>query len=397
VELNPDLAEAHAALGEITRRRGQDGIAAEHLQRAAKLKPADPSIWQSLGLATIGKDPAEALRHFLKSKELGNANPYLQRQIAYALDMLGRLDEAAAVLRDHYAANPQLLAAMLDMGRFELWVRGRPDRALKLFTEAYRQAPAFVDAGVPVSFYPALVYLMSGHAIEASPWLARQAATASDSLAVATTRLLLAAAEGDRQALTSLAGRPPDNIPVTTRMYRLRLAADAALLAGEYERAVALYRELLERDPYIGAGRSKIRRRRSELKLAYALRKLGRNAEADPLLQETPEVFASAGRYSFAFWTIQPSHGIFYTDGELYALRGEKQKSLQALNTALAMPDDGLVPFGSVPVPIEDSPLLGSLRGEPGFDAFRQEVVRRREIMKRRVGEASEQTGLSRE
>ena len=93
--------------------------------------------------------------------------------------------------------------------------------------------------------------------------------------------------------------------------------------------------------------------------------------------------------------SIRPISGIFYTDGELYAVRGEKEKSLAALNAAVALPDDGLIPLGSLPVPIEDSPLLESLHDEPGFAAFRQEVSRRRAVMQTRVRDATARLGLA--
>jgi hypothetical protein len=42
------------------------------------------------------------------------------------------------------------------------------------------------------------------------------------------------------------------------------------------------------------------------------------------------------------------------------------------------LPEDGLIPIGSLPVAIEESPLLESLRDTSFFAEFRQEVARRR-------------------
>ncbi len=61
----------------------------------------------------------------------------------------------------------------------------------------------------------------------------------------------------------------------------------------------------------------------------------------------------------------------------------------------LTLPDDGLIPIGSLPVAIEDSPLLESLRDTPEFAEFRKEVARRRAIMERRVEAMREQLGLA--
>ena len=43
----------------------------------------------------------------------------------------------------------------------------------------------------------------------------------------------------------------------------------------------------------------------------------------------------------------------------------------------LTLPDDGLIPIGSLPVAIENSPLMESLRDTAGFAEFRQEVAHR--------------------
>ncbi len=61
----------------------------------------------------------------------------------------------------------------------------------------------------------------------------------------------------------------------------------------------------------------------------------------------------------------------------------------------LTLPDDGFVPIGALPVGIEDSPLLESVRDTPEFAQFRQEVARRRAVMKRRVEAMREQLGLA--
>ena len=78
-------------------------------------------------------------------------------------------------------------------------------------------------------------------------------------------------------------------------------------------------------------------------------------------------------------------------------MRGQKEKSLEALKSMLTLPDDGLIPIGSLPVAIEDSPLLESMRDTAGFTQFRNEVARRRAIMKQRVQAVRDQLGLAAE
>ena len=56
-----------------------------------------------------------------------------------------------------------------------------------------------------------------------------------------------------------------------------------------------------------------------------------------------------------------------------------------------------MIPIGSLPVAIEDSPLLESVRDTPEFTEFRNEVARRRTVMKRRVEATRDQLGLAAE
>jgi tetratricopeptide (TPR) repeat protein len=171
VELDPDAGGWLLRAGEIARRRGDTAKAVENFTRATKLKPGDP-----LGLAGTRPDRsrvdngAEALS---QAKALGSTDLYLDRQIATALDAMGQVEEAHRVMVEVHRAHPEFIPAAVDLGRYEMWLRGRPDRALQFFVEAYRKAPAFVDASVPINAYPALVFIVSGDLEEAERWLAR--------------------------------------------------------------------------------------------------------------------------------------------------------------------------------------------------------------------------------
>ncbi|MDQ3120809.1 MAG: hypothetical protein M3Q89_14795, partial [Verrucomicrobiota bacterium] len=93
---------------------------------------------------------------------MGSTDLYLDRQIANALDATGQVEEAHRMLLELHRSHPEFIPAYVDLGRYEMWLRGRPDRALQFFVEAYRKAPAFVDASVPITAYPALVFIGSG-------------------------------------------------------------------------------------------------------------------------------------------------------------------------------------------------------------------------------------------
>ncbi len=295
-------------------------------------------------------------------------------------DSLGRTEEAHATIASAHEAHPEFIPAINDLGRYELWVRGRPDRALAWFMEAYRKTPNFVDAQVPIAFYPLLVYALSDHWPQAEQWLEREMATAPEANAVVASQLLFAGMRGDREkasaVLQQFLANPQD------RLLRGLYAGDAALLIGDWKNAAGCYRAIQAESRDV---RSSARWRRLQMKLGFALRMLGEDAESSRLLQEASIGLERAPRFALLNWTINPNNAVQYLDAEIFALRGETEKSLDALDAMLALPDDGFIPIGALPVPIEDSPLLESLRAAPRFADFKKEVSRRRKLMHERV------------
>jgi hypothetical protein len=321
---------------------------------------------------------------------------YLDRQIASVLDAMGQVEEAHGIMVELHRAHPEFIPAYVDLGRYEIWLRGRPDRALQFFVEAYRKAPAFVDASVPITAYPALVFVLSGHLEEAERWLARASATAPDSPAIGALQLLLATARDNRAEVSKLVSDLPSR-PGIAAVHK-GFAGDAAILSGNFEAAAIIFRELVDSSGGKDTpNKPAMRLRRRQLKLGYSLLKLGKTAEATSVLQAIEIAVPAEPRLSLGGGSsfYETTSGIFYTDAELHAVRGEKEKSLEALKSMLTLPDDGLIPIGSLPVPIEDSPLLESVRDTPESAQFRNEVARRRAIMNRRVEAMRDQLGLA--
>ena len=252
LELDPNLAEGYYALGEMARRRGETAKAIENFTRATKLKPGDTLAWQGLGITA--PDLETSLKHLRHAKELGMIDGYLDRQIATTLDAMGQVEEAHRAMVELHRSNPDFIPAAVDLGRYEFWLRGRPDRALQFFIEAYRKAPAFVDASVPITAYPALVFLVSGDLEEAERWLARASATAPESPAIAALQLLLATARDDRAEVSKLASDLPSR-PGTAAAKR-GFAGDAAILSGNFEAAANIFRQLI--DSSTSQGRDKV-------------------------------------------------------------------------------------------------------------------------------------------
>lgn len=71
VELDPESAEAHSALGALLTLQQEDGAAVEHLQKAVQLKPSQIAPYVNLGEIFIRQEKIEeAVENLKKAIEL---------------------------------------------------------------------------------------------------------------------------------------------------------------------------------------------------------------------------------------------------------------------------------------------------------------------------------------
>jgi TolB-like protein/Tfp pilus assembly protein PilF/predicted Ser/Thr protein kinase len=132
LQLDPDLAEAHAALGWIRRNYDWDWSGADNaFKRALELEPGNATVIQMAAslAATLGRFD-EALRLDRRAVELDplsiRAYSVLNSHAWYA----GRLDEAEAAVRKALELNPESPAAHLRLGLVFL-ARSQPEKALE--------------------------------------------------------------------------------------------------------------------------------------------------------------------------------------------------------------------------------------------------------------------------
>ncbi len=98
LELDPDLAEAHAALGSAHLWGTRNVDAAEtSLRRALVLNPNLAQAYNWLGDVLVARArPEEALQSFQRARVLDPFSPLMHRDVARALKYLGRCEEATA-------------------------------------------------------------------------------------------------------------------------------------------------------------------------------------------------------------------------------------------------------------------------------------------------------------
>jgi len=75
--VRPNLAEVHFQLGRMALERGNPAAATSHFERAAKLKPQEPAIWQNYAQAVAALDDPARSKAFLKSAKAARIAPQL--------------------------------------------------------------------------------------------------------------------------------------------------------------------------------------------------------------------------------------------------------------------------------------------------------------------------------
>ncbi|UCC83108.1 MAG: tetratricopeptide repeat protein, partial [Gemmatimonadota bacterium] len=108
LELDPDLAEAHAALGAVRLWGAWNVVGAEReLQRALELNPNLAQAHDWLGDATNARGNAnEALESFRRARDLDPFSPLMNRDFAKGLYFAGRCEEAIEAARTAVALDP---------------------------------------------------------------------------------------------------------------------------------------------------------------------------------------------------------------------------------------------------------------------------------------------------
>ena len=117
IEIDPELAEGHAALAYARLYDWEWAAAEEGFQRSIGLNPSYSSahLWYSHYLS-IGKRPDEALREARLAHQLDPLSPIIQTQIGWILQHAGRYDEAIRELRKVLETDPDYLWALWRIG-----------------------------------------------------------------------------------------------------------------------------------------------------------------------------------------------------------------------------------------------------------------------------------------
>lgn len=299
-ETLPQSAAGYLGLGEVALESGDPERAVRALEKALELDPQRGSAHYLLGLAYRGLGRTEDARRELalgagterrylpspKAEEVARYSAHLTARIETAGRLLqeNRFDEALGVLEDLAARHPENLTVLNDLAVAHLR-RGELDEAHEVLERALAADEESFSTYLNLSAWASY----SQRPLEALAMARKAVALAPD---VAATRLALARALGDPQALASASD------PAAQRkQMRVELEAAIALGVDTPDAYLQLARESWqEGDAEAALGALDDARRRwpdfwpGDLMQAWILVRSGREEEARPFVDRVREV-----------------------------------------------------------------------------------------------------------
>jgi TolB-like protein/Flp pilus assembly protein TadD len=422
IEIDPDYAQAYAGLAEtilvtMTNHRSIEpseayDLASGAIDRALQLDDQLAEAHAVHGLLNytqwlgtrIGDRNVEAAESFQRAIQL---NPNLSNTYVWFASLQeaeGDYETAIELLNKAMHVDPLGRIPYVNLPGFYAQ-QGKPEKALHLLVKAME---IFPDWETPYQYMAN--HLMSfGRLDEAIAW-ALLAATMTDDPMSAGSVMGAYAEFGDTDKVAEFAAQFPVDHPLyrmgegfmlfTNSDYRGTIAtlenvelnteverkfafpriSMSALMLREFEKAKQYLlrgNPLLTSDTTEGIDRQNFR---SAILLAYAYQQTGETREAERLLDEAERVVSQMHRIGVG------GHGI--SDVNILALRGRKDAALDALREAI---DEGFVSLMSYEMwTLDQNPMIDSLRDDSRFEAMKQELDQKIEVMRDNVERADE-------
>jgi len=291
----------------------------------------------------------------LRAAELDPLSPMIVTNAGVSLESQGRFEEAFAWYERAYELDPMQDYVNGAIGRYQWSVIGRLDQAVVWFRRG-----AFIDPDFPgLNVTLGEVFLDLGDPDRAAFWIERSIELNPRWPSGMDALFLLHLYRGDEVAAVNQARKVLAASP--RHWWSLSLLRNHELSAGRYAEARALYEEihpelLSDDDPKVGGTNW-----RSAIDLALVLFNTGEKERADLLLEKSLLHIQNQSRFG--------NNGYGLADVKIFALHGEKQKALSTLRQAIG---EGWRRYWWYY--FDHEPGLALLRGEPEFQAMKEEI-----------------------
>ncbi len=350
LELDDNLAAAHAVEGLRYLRQGLHEQGRVSLRRAIALDPNHAPAWHWLAdsLLHSGEPLGESLAAIERARELDPLSPIIIVTHAEILDALGRFDEALATNQHALTIEPDFAGAYFLIGLLEHYAFGRVDEGVRWKLAEARTSPERPRVGLGFSWLDLGDADAAREALEFS--LARQPDQYWPLVGITRLHLYLEDEERTLDFARRLHARfPLDNVYLYALVY-----------FGHDDEVLAAVRDAL---PDLDCDAVQLDRRNvfQAINVSLALERSGEQACADRLLDAALVVIRDLPRLGTF------GHGI--ADVEIYARQGKTELALATLREAI---DAGW--RGNWWLQGERSPHNAAIAGEPRFKAMMDEV-----------------------
>ncbi len=355
--LNDQLAEAHYALAAVKEEsRDYEGAEAAY-KRALELNPNyTPALhWYAWMLVSRLGRPEEALELHLRASELDPLSGLMATNVAGDLEALGRFEESEKWLDKAMKLAPDYNDLYSSIGGLRSSVDGRIDEAVIAYTKALSLDPGSAGAFVTLGF----AYLNLGDLSQAERLMRRSIEMNPEGASPNVGMQALELYRGNEAGALEYARKALAPSPFMS--FARGILVISALRTGHIAEARELFEEdfpelLSEENPTVN------RRNYNEaIGLAAVLLNAGEQRRADRLLDLSLQQIQLIPRLG--------NNGYGIADVQIHAIRGERQKALSALRTAI---DEGWRELWWYS--LEHDLSLESLHDEPEYQAMVAEI-----------------------
>ena len=359
LRLEPELEEAHAALGMLKSRLGHYDESNAHYERALELNPNLFPAHVNYGLSLVYQSRLnEASRSYLRAQALDPLNANLSANLGALLMLMGEFDSGSQFMQKAVKINPDNLSPMASLAHW-MGEYGQLVEAMTLGAQTLQQEPALLMNQTAV----VQAYRLLGRLDEAQAFL-EAARVASDSNAYLDhAERELWETSGDMASLEAQAVREVEALDLNIgdplsndQRAKLERYGLALLLSREHAEAI----DILE---WVAGDAAQIEEtgyndmRRLKL-LALVLKREGRDTEADALLDRCLELVRVANENGWA------TPALFVRLAEIHAIRGDMAEAANVLEDAFdkGWRDIGNIEHGVFWQDAQDDPRLAEIK-----------------------------------
>jgi len=338
-------------------------LAQEQAREAVRLNPNDAESWAQLGVSYPFAQLRESRDALLESYARDPLHSPTVDFLASRYAFMGEIDRAKVLAQELININPDFYRGYAAMGNISYW-EGRWDDVIRWYLEAYernQQSPrtaAFLSES----------YRNLGNLEEARAWAELALENGPGSTYAAWCLATVWYELGDVEKTVAIFDESLEQNPELQAAWDN--AAYGAMLAGDYDRAIDLYKKVMTPDEGAGSWRVTPNNYTSGAYYAFLLRKAGDDKKADAVLEAVLQLldeYEAGGLHEFSSGTIPRA--------VVYAVRGDIELAIAIIRGAR---EDGWLGQNW----LEYEPILGNLQEDAGYMTLIAEMRAEREVVR---------------